>query len=238
MYLSRITLEMARLKPEMLEKWHSASTYAAHQWLWQLFPGCEQRPFLFRSEARGRFFVLSSVPPLATHTLFTVETKPFRPQLARGIRLDFQLRANPIICRSGKRNDVMMNAKYEAKQQGIAQEKWQDLQIFAACNWLTRQGENHGFAFEPAAVDEYAAWAGDDEYDVAPLLQYQPLRVSAWQQHQFRRRRQEKPLMYSSVDYTGTLKVTDVERFEYALFTGIGKSKALGCGMLMIKRSP
>ena len=56
MYLSRIQLRFNQLQPEMLKKWDAATPYASHQWLWQLFPDQEKRPFLFRQEARGGFF--------------------------------------------------------------------------------------------------------------------------------------------------------------------------------------
>ncbi|MBD9358284.1 type I-E CRISPR-associated protein Cas6/Cse3/CasE [Methylomonas sp. EbA] len=41
---------------------------------------------------------------------------------------------------------------------------------------------------------------------------------------------------FSSIDFTGQLQITDVEKFEQALFHGIGRSKAFGCGLLMIRR--
>jgi CRISPR system Cascade subunit CasE len=41
---------------------------------------------------------------------------------------------------------------------------------------------------------------------------------------------------FSSVDFTGELQVTDIDKFNEALFTGIGRSKAFGCGLLLIRR--
>lgn len=39
MFLSRVTLDLTRLPPAMLDKWLSTQqAYAGHQWLWQLFP--------------------------------------------------------------------------------------------------------------------------------------------------------------------------------------------------------
>lgn len=142
MYLSRIQLRFNQLRPEMLEKWHSARPYASHQWLWQLFPEQESRQFLFREEAHGGFFMLSAIPPLAQHSLFLVETKAFNPQLTNGLMLDFQLRANPVITRNGKRSDVMMDAKFQAKTQGVAQEQWWELQQQAAQAWLKGKGSS------------------------------------------------------------------------------------------------
>lgn len=122
MYLSRVQLLFKNIRPEMLKKWESARPYASHQWLWQLFPQQTARQFLFRQEAQGCFFVLSTTPPLSKHSLFVIETKPFNPQLTEGLILDFQLRANPVITRDGKRSDVMMDAKYHAKASGVVKE--------------------------------------------------------------------------------------------------------------------
>ncbi len=41
---------------------------------------------------------------------------------------------------------------------------------------------------------------------------------------------------FSAVDFTGVLTVADVDLFKVALFNGIGRSKAFGCGMLLIRR--
>lgn len=237
MYLSRIQLEMSRLKPEMLSKWRTANSYAAHQWLWQLFPDCRERGFLFRQEPRGQFFVLSTCEPLSRHELFSVETKPFSPRLEDGLSLDFQLRANPVICRNNRRNDVMMDAKYQAKMQGVDSDKVWSMQVDAALSWLARQGLQNGFRLEAPSFDEFAAWAGDEfAQDASGAQQRLGVTVQAYRQHQFKRRADEAAISYSSVDYVGRLTITDTPLFERALFQGIGKSKALGCGMLMIKR--
>ena len=233
MYLSRIQLRFNQLQPEMLKKWDAATPYASHQWLWQLFPDQEKRPFLFRQEARGGFFMLSSTPPLAQHSLFIIETKLFKPQLALGLVLDFQLRANPVITRNGKRSDVMMNAKYLAKMNDVPKEHWWELQQQAAQEWLEKQGEQHGFRLIPQEADEFAQWAGEE---------YQAMNercgcVKGYQQYRFIRRNNENPIAYSSVDFAGTLCITDVMQFDNALFAGLGKSKAMGCGLLMVKRA-
>ena len=42
-------------------------------------------------------------------------------------------------------------------------------------------------------------------------------------------------IQFSSVDYSGVLVVNDPERFLQRLAVGFGKSRAFGCGMMMIK---
>ena len=216
MFLSRVTLDLGKLTPEMMQKWQSASPYASHQWLWQLFSHQDERRFLFRHESavRGeRFYVQSDVPPLDGHNIFAVESKPFQPHLTKGMFLYFSLRANPVITRSGKRSDVMMDAKYQAKQKGIPAEQHWPLQIIAANNWLRRQGEQHGFMLP-------------DKQDY----------VVSYQQQRFSRLTGERPISFGSVDFAGLLRVDDVTRFSHALRNGVGKSKALGCGLMLIRR--
>lgn len=41
---------------------------------------------------------------------------------------------------------------------------------------------------------------------------------------------------FSSVDFEGELEITDVETFTKALYSGIGRSKAFGCGLMLVKR--
>ncbi len=72
MYLSRITLYTAQLSPLRLLHLVERGEYVMHQWLWQLFPGGQQRQFLYRREAlQGafRFFVLSPQLPAESEIL-------------------------------------------------------------------------------------------------------------------------------------------------------------------------
>nr|WP_318383806.1 type I-E CRISPR-associated protein Cas6/Cse3/CasE [uncultured Enterobacter sp.] len=233
MYLSRIQLRLERLQPTMLQKWSTAAPYAAHQWLWQLFPGRDERHFLFREEPQARFFVLSHSAPSTDHALFTVETRSFDPALVNGLMLNFQLRANPVITRNNKRSDVMMDAKFRAKAQGLSPQAWWPAQIDAARQWLARQGQQHGFELVAPPTDDFADWSGQDGDEERVN---NGANVVAYQQHRFQRNASEHPITYSSVDYTGNLVITDAARFHSALCNGIGKSKALGCGMIMVKR--
>lgn len=233
MYLSRVQLQLNNLSPQMRLKWNDAKAYASHQWLWQLFPEQETRPFLFRQEAQGRFFLLSATPPLINHPLFIIETRDFKPQLEKGAVLDFQLRANPVVTRNKKRSDVMMDAKFQSKARGEEPQSWRSQQLNAAQSWLEKQGEQHGFCLHKPSVDDFSQWAGGDDHAVDEI---QNGCVKAWQQHSFSRKSDERPIIFSSVDYAGVLSVTDVSLFEHVLFNGLGKSKALGCGMLMVKR--
>lgn len=59
--------------------------------------------------------------------------------------------------------------------------------------------------------------------------------VDAYRQQQIRREKARQMIQFSSVDYSGVLVVNDPERFLQRLAVGFGKSRAFGCGMMMIK---
>ncbi|MBA0168589.1 type I-E CRISPR-associated protein Cas6/Cse3/CasE [Pectobacterium sp. CFBP8739] len=215
MYFSRITLQLNALPRVMAEKRLHAGGYASHQWLWQLFPAQLQRSFLFREEAhetKSLFYLLSEQAPQADHNLFQVETKPYQPQWHNGMALAFSLRANPVVTRDGKRSDVLMDARHQAKAAGLSGVALWQHQQQRAREWLVRQGENAGFAVSSCRVDGY-------------------------QRHRLNKPGQSAAIMFSSVDYDGVLHITDAERFATAARQGLGKSKALGCGLLLLKRA-
>lgn len=73
--------------------------------------------------------------------------------------------------------------------------------------WLARQGEAHGFAIITlhCTADMQAVKSGDRQFTI------------------------------DQTDFTGVLKVTDVEQFDKAVAHGVGnKAKAFGFGMLVI----
>lgn len=128
MYFSRV-----RIRPDVrdLHMLVSGNGYGSHQLLWKLFPDEDKRSFLFREEiareqiplhkgVKGEpvFYLVSASQPIADHSLFAVDSKPYSPKLANGERLAFRLRANPTVARKqeGKKNsprhDVVMDAQY------------------------------------------------------------------------------------------------------------------------------
>lgn len=218
MYFSRVTLKLNRLPYVMQQKMQNSGLYAIHQWLWQLFPNQEKRCFLFREERIGKgyqYYLLSEIAPLTNHELFLVETKPYQPKLTVGMKLIFSLRANPVVFKNGKRSDVMMNAKYLAKQQGLDNEI-KIRQNEAAINWLIKQSESRGFSLSTT----------DGQQLDCTVINYT--------QEQFIKKSNFKPITYSSVDYQGVLTVTDVDLFLNTIYQGVGKSKGFGCGLFLL----
>ncbi|EFJ97190.1 type I-E CRISPR-associated protein Cas6/Cse3/CasE, partial [Escherichia coli] len=156
----------------------------------------------------GRFFVLSQERP-AESDIFTIECRPFAPELRTGQSLCFNLRANPTICKAGKRHDLLMEAKRQVRGQVEGSDVWLHQQQ-AALDWLAAQGERSGFTLLDTSVDAY-------------------------RQQQLRRENSRQLIQFSSVDYTGMLTVTAPGLFLQRLSQGYGKSRAFGCGLMLIK---
>lgn len=214
MYFSRITVPVGAFAPQQLFQLARAGEYVFHQWLWELFPHQQQRDFIYRREERRgalRFYLLSHNRPVMTHPLLQVECKPFTPHLEAGMQLGFSLRANPVICRQGKRHDLLMHTKHRLRNDVKPEEMWAH-QERAAQEWLASQGAQAGFTPQPGAVS-----------------------VMSYQQQQVVRPKSRSLVQFSTVDFSGVLTVDDPARFTGQLANGFGKSRAFGCGLMLIK---
>lgn len=223
MYISRATLRddigasgLAALLPR--------DSYSSHQLVWRLFDSSptQQRDFIYRQEVTRQveFYLVSERPPADDQGRWVVETKSYKPQLAEGDRLAFQLRANPVRSTRDdtgrvKRHDVVMDLKTQIKG---SEDDHEELPLpmvaqQAGSRWLAERAGRHGFAVDP-----------------------QQLRVDGYRQHRLRKRGKKSRIQFSTLDYSGILAVTDPQLFQQALFRGIGPAKGFGCGLLMVKR--
>lgn len=223
MYLSKISLCNSPRGREQLVHLGRNGAYAAHQLLWMLFPESEKREFLFREEQGPmgfpEFFVLSQQLPNSIPQLFNVQTKPFAPRLKSGDRLAYKLRVNPTICMksaSGKRqrHDVLMHAKRQAKAQGVADSAlMQEKMTQSAQAWFT----------DERRLERWGA-----QLEMLPD-------VECYTQHQVMKSK-ERRIRFSSVDLQGVLTVAEPEYFIQTLYSGLGKAKAFGCGLMLVRR--
>lgn len=231
MYLSRVRVATEGLDRNALLALMAGDAYGNHQLLWQMFTDQEERNFLFRQEIeqeqlspdsgpRGLplFYVLSEEPPTSVPGLLQAETKTFMPKLKQGDRLAYRLRANPTIARkqAGRersvRHDVLMDAKRQCQQAGVTSAGDVQAQMNkAASTWLMQRAENAGF--ELAAEPQ----------------------ISGYRQHAIRRKGQD--IRFSSTDYEGVLTVSAPEQFAKILYRGLGRSRAFGCGLMLIRRT-
>lgn len=230
MYLSRIRVAPQGLDRNTLYRLLNGNAYGHHQLLWRLFPNADERPFLFRQELENEapaltsnrgmplFYVLSTLEPAPAPQLLSCETKAFQPKLAAGQELAFKLRANPVVARrqpdrkNSRRHDVLMDAKQAARATDCAKGDVQQAMDTAARDWLADDARSHNAGYR---------------------LTTEP-QISGYRQHSYKRK--SRNIRFSSVDYAGRLAITDPERFRNTLAQGIGRSRAFGCGLWLIKR--
>ena len=259
MFFSRVQIEYGNLAQIKLIRILQGDMYGVHSLIWQLFPNdpAAKRDFIFRQEfekeqlafsvtRRGipLFYIVSRRKPEPVSDLLIVESKEYYPRLTIGMRLAFKLRANPVVqqkCdrqnseewhefrkKSGMQNkettkirryhDVLMDAKMQIKQKGISDRSQIQIEMNnAALQWLSAKSQSNGFELERL----------NDELNVNAF---------AYKQHLLGRKGKAKPIKFSSVDYSGTLIVTNVDFFQNVLYNGLGHSKAFGCGLLLIRR--
>ena len=218
-YFSRLSLDPASLEATDLLRATIGDAYREHQLLWDCFgkDPAASRDFVFRREVlRGqiRYFVVSARQPFAPLP-WIVETKEYEPKVAEGQILAFSLRANPVVSRRDdkgkqKRHDIVMDAKAKAQTTpGVSAASIESL----GYDWLSSRAAQLGFV----VADEN-------------------LVVDGYRQNQGRKRRASKPIRFSTLDFSGRLRVTDSQRFKVALMEGIGPAKAFGCGLLLVRR--
>lgn len=226
-YFSRVSIDPASINAAQLAKDVCVNAYREHQHLWQLFDADAdaERDFLFRREqpASGfpRFYLLSRRQPRHSNNVWQIDTKDYQPAIRSGQQLAFNLRVNPVITRrdaQGRqcRHDVVMDLKHRTDFKKLAVNERPLLNVLvqqAGLEWLQSRAERHGFSFVPEQVH-----------------------VDDYQQHRAAKKGGQKPIRYSTLDFTGLLTVTDVAGFQQALIQGIGPAKAFGCGLLLARR--
>ena len=224
----RRDLAAAALAPLLVPSDSGGKVGAAHRLVWALFADGpdRRRDFLWRQTRPGEFLILAARPPADPHGLFTLDYKPFAPALREGQRLQFDLRANPVVAlasagsgRRGRRKDVVTRAiaglppepcpdRRRARRWAASRE--------AAAAWLAAQGARHGFA--PDLDAERLRIDGEDWVRIP--------------------RDDGRTVTFLAVTFQGVLTVQDPARFLARLPLGFGAAKAFGCGLMLIRRAP
>lgn len=228
MYLSRVQRRPGTIQALTYPNPLLLGPYEEHAFIWGLFEkdGDIKRDFLYRrvdDRAGALFYVLSERKPEENHELWAVETKPFEPVIRLGDRFHFSLRANPVVTKKPegsaskkrKRDDVFMNALAEYKDIPVSQRPT-NAQILttSAYGWLEQRARSNGFEVSSDSV-----------------------LVEGYRKVEMVKRSNKDSIQFGVVDYSGILEVTNVGLFYKALNQGIGKSRAFGCGLLLIKRA-
>ena len=228
MYLSKIEIRDAR-------DWvrHACKTgmrnalFREHQFIWNLFNNSpdQQRDFLYRREDQpGRppfFYLLSHRQPVQDHAGVVVQTRPFEPKLEPGYSLRFSLRANAVITRKaddhGKRRirrDIIEARvdEYKARFPDSADRPPPAvIHQEAAEVWMQRQGERHGFEIDVLWVENHVF-------------------------HHVHKPKDSNMRHFSSLDLHGELTIQEPGAFLEMLENGLGRSKAFGCGLMLVRR--
>jgi len=200
----------------------NAGCDAGHRLVWTLFPRSEgeqsERDFLYREIDNRTYLIVSPQPPADAHALWQLGPKHYAPKLQAGERYSFILRANPAMAirtgnaRRSLRVDAVMHARRTSK---AAKAPWgREHEADAALAWLTQREETIGVVIDRNATS-----------------------ASNYRQWEIPHRKYDRPVRFSSVDYEGMLTVSDPDRFAKALLTGIGKARAFGCGLMLIRRA-
>lgn len=226
MYFTRIRLN-THLNIHKLITTLQENKYYEHQTLWRLFdedPNAK-RDFLYRQaveQGQIKYYILSKRKPIDKTGIWYVEgPKTYNPILKIDQKLFFMLKANPVVTVSSKtgqkqRHDIVMHEKQTIGYSKIPINKRVPLQklIQNKCiKWLHRKAKSNGFEFKDSEV-----------------------LADGYQQHKIQKIKPKNNIHYSTVDFQGILTVIDPELFQHALIKGIGKSKAFGCGLILIKK--
>lgn len=206
--------------------------YQAHQLAWKAFPDTSRgdRPFLFSLDHRPTHHSLlvqsTQVPDWRfLNERGTVQTKTFDPgRIATGSELRFFVRANPTVDRKGfqdgrkRRVAVGINPKLTFERMGHSDDAPTSAEEIAAwrrselVGWVERKGNGGGFSVV--------------EVEPGPIIERRIIRSV---------KQRSKPMTFHEVEFTGMLKVTNIEMFVATLSNGIGRGKAFGYGLLMVR---
>jgi len=205
-----------------------AGAYSQHQWLWRFLPAPPGAPrrFLFRRldvDGLPRFYVVSAAEPASPTPNWLVQSKSYAPRLAAGDELQFDLRANPVVTTHdtdgrARRHDVVMQEKKRLLvERGLA--RWSD--------WTAPD--------RPALPDlvrrTCAAWLSARAAKLGFALDDESLFIDGYERH----RGKSDELRFSTVDFSGRLRVTDPAALQRTLVEGVGHGKAFGCGLLLLR---
>lgn len=154
----------------------------------------------------GAVLVVSEAPPGAE-----IDHKPYAPLLEVGDRLRFVLRADVsrvhfVRGRRGDRYDPVIAARSQHPERPLA-----EIALELGLAWLARQGERHGFAIESTFQSDY-----------------RPISLV--------RKANQRHIRLPAIDFEGILRVTNSPQLASALIEGLGRGKAFGLGLLLVRR--
>lgn len=255
MYFSRITLTKDPTRAtQSIHALLRDDAYKHHQFLWRFFPNRpdDHRDFLFRFvENEKHFYLLSPYQPTAPDVGWNIEIKEYKPKITQGMRLSFELRANPVVPAKSDRSEDEKKAwlknrsernrkekpptKKRLKHDAIMHAKRQLMDQYGVRRWGDLPNEVRPPLYE--FVSQIGKrWLENTGKRLGFDIEPESFQANSYLQHCLKRK--EKLICYSTLDFSGILSVTDPKKFEEdALFKGIGPAKAFGCGLMLIRRT-
>lgn len=182
--------------------------YLQHQLVWELMRQSDdhQRDFLWRWDD-AELWILGANLPNSNQKFEAIQHTIFAPKVVVGQNLEFQVRCNPVIrIKDGDRRKKV-DAVMHLKKHDRGDMTQDELNYFACKKWVDKK---EGFGVLDGT-----------------------LKVDAYQQVRFQRK--SSKIQYSTVELSGLLRIDNVEKFEKALFEGLGSAKGFGCGLMLIK---
>lgn len=230
-HLSRLTLRrhapsVAPLIRDLMPAEPGRAMDVHHRLLWSLFSGGYEKAdgeaaFLWRRMDSGdRFFVLGP-EPVQRPDYFDVESRPFDVTFRKGQRLAFDLRVNatvdrmidPARGRNGRqRCDLVYDAvlKGRRNQEVMTQDQRDRIISTTLRDWLESQGKTGGFLLKAFTVSHYRTM---------PLPEGKGGRGA----------------QLGVADLAGILEVVEPDAFLHRVQRGFGRSKAYGCGLMLLR---
>jgi len=137
-------------------------------------------------------------------------SKPYDPSPKAGMAVRFDLLVNVTVDKPvpGSRSR-RIDPVLQAWIDSGKTAKWQVLGLEVGCKWLEDRQERNGFRLIQVDLADY---------EVIEFM------------------RDGKPLRLGTIAYSGTMEITEPEKFKNAMLNGIGHSRAWGCGLLLCKR--
>ena len=211
------------------------------------------------------YYLVSRQEPVS-NLLFQAQTKPYEPKLSAGDELSFRLRANPTVTRDGRRHDLVMDSQYRflramstglnlghagadsgrlklkqvvlsADRQQVADYLRSQADAYHLPNDIGSQNPEILDALLAAnverTVNEWLARVGKRTgFDIIDSEDH--FSVTRYERHVLPEKGPSAE--FRSVDIAGRLRVTDPATLVNCLYTGVGRAKAFGCGLMLIKR--
>jgi CRISPR system Cascade subunit CasE len=216
LYISRATFTAKGI--EQLSRYTSEGIYTAHQFVWDLFDPVEDRkdrPFMFTPFKGSSFYIQSTEIPSDPHGYVKLLTKTIeQPTMHMGAGLDLRAWVNATVCTRDERIVPKGRSKrlglqtYEKLMCEANGETPRDLDALLF-EWLERRSEDGGFKLHRVTA-------------LTPVFSEQGVG-------------RRNPITMDFVQLEARVEVTDPEKFVTLWRNGIGRGKAFGAGLVLLK---